>query len=111
MYPLSNIVWVCILATMTMTVLAKLLTMKDKSDIFGTVWASGAVFFGGDFNTNESQRKAFKILTLLTLFGGNIIWMGYQASLTVELSAPISKLPFTDLDSLSNTDWKLYTAR
>ena len=92
-----------------MTVFAKFLTIKGKSDIFGTVWASGAVFFGGDFNANESQRKSFKLLTLLSLFGGNIIWMGYQASLTVEVSVPVNKLPFTDLVSLLKTDWKLYT--
>ena len=94
-----------------MTVLAKLLTIKDKIDIFGTLWASSAVFFGGDFDANGSQRKTHKFMIFLTLFGGNIIWMGYQASLTVELSAPSNKLPFTDLDSFLKTDWKMYTVR
>jgi hypothetical protein len=44
-----------------------------------------------------------------SLLAGTVAWIGYQASLTSELSVAKEKLPFNDLESLSNTDYRLTT--
>ena len=37
------------------------------------------------------------------------MWIGYQSFLTAELAVVPKQQPFTDLDSLSKTDWTLVT--
>ena len=110
-YPLRTIVWICVIATILTTVLAKLLAIGSKTSMFDMIWISSAVFFGGDFNNCESGRSTYKVLLFVSLFGGNIIWMAYQASLTVELSVQTNDLPFRDLEGLLQSDWKLFTVR
>ena len=110
-YPLRTIVWICVIATILTTVLAKLLAIGSKTSMFDMIWISSAVFFGGDFNNYESGRSTYKVLLFVSLFGGNIIWMAYQASLTVELSVQTNDLPFRDLEGLLQSDWKLFTVR
>ena len=110
-YPLRTIVWICVIATIITTVLAKLLAIGSKTSMFDMIWISSAVFFGGDFNNYESGRSTYKVLLFVSLFGGNIIWMAYQASLTVELSVQTNDLPFRDLEGLLQSDWKLFTVR
>jgi hypothetical protein len=66
--------------------------------------------FGGKpvpskFDTIQSYR--FVIFT--SLLAGTVVWISYRASLTSELSAAKKKLPFNDLESLSNTDYRLTT--
>jgi hypothetical protein len=66
--------------------------------------------FGGKpvpskFDTIQSYR--FVIFT--SLLAGTVVWISYRASLTSELSEAKKKLPFNDLESLSNTDYRLTT--
>jgi hypothetical protein len=44
-----------------------------------------------------------------SLLAGTVVWISYRASLTSELSVAKKKLPFNDLESLSNTDYRLTT--
>ena len=110
-YPLKNIVWACVAATILTTVLAKLIAIGGRTSIFDVIWTSSAVFFGGDFNNYESGRSTYKALIFISLFCGNVIWMAYQASLTVDLSVQTNDLPFRDLEGLLQSDWKLFTTR
>ena len=110
-YPLSSMVWCCMLFTTLVTVLANLLVFHGRINILELTWSSFASYFGGNFPIIESTYKAYKMILFTTLFFGNVVWMGYQASLTVDLSMPTNKLPFNDLESFSKSDWFLYTTK
>ena len=110
-YPLTNIVWSCIIASTVLTVLSKLLSTKYEINLLDIIWTSFATNFGGHFENQNENTNALKVITFVTLFCGNIIWMGYQASLTVDLSAPSNKLPFKDIETFYDLNWNLYTIR
>ena len=86
----------------------KLLILKKKTNVFGIYWETFVANFGGSSDSSD-MRDSYKILTFITLFFGNVVWMGYQASLTVDLTTPIAKLPFRDIEGLIESNWKLLT--
>lgn len=109
-YPLNVTVWSCILASTLMIVIGRLLVNgNEKDSILEVIWESFATYFGGNFDRGTSGRKAYSIIMFVALFCGNIVWMGYQASLTVDLSSPTIKLPFLDMQTFLGSGWKLYT--
>ena len=107
--PFTNLLWLCLLTTTVMITIAKFLILNRKVNSIGIFWESFAANFGGSFDDTLTKKKPYKMLLFLTLFNGNVIWMGYQASLTVDLSISEPKLPFNDLEGLLNSDWKLFT--
>ena len=56
-----------------------------------------------------TKSLSYKIILFISLLSGNILWMAYQGSLTSELANVKLQLPFVDLKSLSESDWKLIT--
>lgn len=106
--PFTDFVWLGIIVTTTIIAFAKIFTAKSKN-VIGTFWATFVANFGGYFEGNLSQMKAFKFIVFLTLFWGNVIWMAYQASLTVELTNSEQKIPFRDMNEFLYSDWKLFT--
>ena len=92
-----------------MIVIAKLLAINEQSNVLEDVWFAFVANFGGSFDNREPKTTAYKLIVFVMFFCGNAIWMGYNASLTVDLSAPSSKLPFNNLETFSTTDWTLYT--
>jgi hypothetical protein len=63
--------------------------------------------FGGKPSLSEwgtIQSSRFVIFT--SLLTGTVVWISYRAFLTSELSTAKTKFPFTDLESLSKTDYK-----
>ena len=50
--------------------------------------------------------NSHKIIILFCLLGGSIVWMHYRASFTSHLSIAKFKLPFNDLESFSQSDYK-----
>ena len=111
LHPFASIVWMCVLTTTGMIVIAKLLVVNEKENPIGIIWETFMTNFGGNFNEYQAGKSSYKTLVFLSLFGGNIIWMAYQASLTVDLSVSEPKLPFSDLEGLLNSDWELFTIR
>lgn len=104
-YPLSNAVWICILATSVLTILTRLITKIPEESFFSLFWESFALYFGGHFDTFHANRQnVYKIFAFVLLFCGNIVWMGYQASLTVDLSVSPSKLLFSDFETFLKTN-------
>ena len=97
------------IATTSLVVISILIVSHKKSSIIDLVWASSAVYLGGNFVGNNDNGTTSKLIMFLAFFCGNIVWMGYQASLTVDLSVPNSKLPFNSLESFLGTDLNLYT--
>jgi glucan phosphoethanolaminetransferase (alkaline phosphatase superfamily) len=57
-----------------------------------------------EYKTVSSVKSRLKFLVIFTsLLAGTVVWISYRASLTSELAAAKKKLPFNDLESLSNT--------
>ena len=107
--PFTNMVWTCVLATSIMIVLVKLLVWNKNANIIAMIWTIFVSNFGGSFDDHQAKRKSYHLVVFLTLLCGNFIWMGYQASLTVDLSVSEPKLPFNDLERLLHTNWKIFT--
>ena len=57
----------------------------------------------------EIDRNSLKLILFTSCICGNIVWIGYQAFLTAKLAIVSNQQPFTDLESLSKTDWTLVT--
>ena len=108
-FPFQNLVWMCMIATTSLVVISILIASRTKLSIVDLVWASFAVYLGGNFGDNKEEKTTSKLILFLAFFSGNIVWMGYQASLTVDLSIPNSKLPFNSLETFLETDLNLYT--
>ena len=108
-HPLTLLVWICVIAIVLLTIILKFLASLGKSNILTLIWPSLTIFLGVDFDTNQTRKEAYKIIVFVTLFCGNFIWMQYQASLTVDLSAPVKELPFSDLESFLSSSWHLKT--
>ena len=85
--------------------------MDKKENLIGILWQTLVTNFGGSFNEHQTEKNSYKLIMFLSLFGGNLVWMGYQASLTVDLSVSEPKLPFNDLEGLLRSDWKLFTLK
>lgn len=110
-YPLNEMVWACMLATSAMIVLVKILCHGFRINLLEIIWETVAANFGGHFTHQDNFKKAYKIVTFVTLFSGNFIWMAYQASLTVDLSSPSTKLPFNNLETFLDSGWNLHTLK
>ena len=77
------------------------------SYILGFLWSSSIAYVGGKPTpTSIDKRKSYKATVQVSLIGGMVIWIAYRSFLTADLSVTIKQLPFTDLNSLSNTNWR-----
>ena len=71
------------------------------------IWASFVTNFGGEpYNSKIDDISSHKILLFTFLLDGMISWIFYRAFLTSKLSTKLNKYPFTDLNSLAETDYK-----
>ena len=76
-------------------------------NIFGFLWYSFTVYFGGKpSGTAIDSKMIYKFIVFVSLLGGTIIWISYRSFLTAELAINIKKYPFTDMYSLSKTNWR-----
>ena len=77
------------------------------SNIFGFLWYSSTVYFGGKPSvTAIDSKRTYKLIVFVSLLGGIIIWISYRSFLTAELAINIKKYPFNDMHSLSKTNWR-----
>ena len=77
------------------------------SNIIGFLWYSYIVYFGGKpSGTVIDSKRTYKFIVFVSLLGGIIIWISYRSFLTAELAINIKKYPFTDMYSLSKTNWR-----
>jgi hypothetical protein len=66
--------------------------------------------FGGIPGPSKLETlQSYRFVIFTSLLAGTVVWIGYRASLTSELSAAKKKLPFNDLESLLNTEYRLTT--
>ena len=62
-----------------------------------------STFFGGVFpytNSTLLKREPLRLMTLLTLFCGNVVWLAYQASLSSSFTVKKTELPFDSWETL-----------
>ena len=77
-------------------------------DSVGFVWTSFNAFFGGiPSETSIDNKRTYKLTVFISLLSGLIIWIAYQSSLTSELAVVREILPFSDLEGLAKSSWKI----
>ncbi len=101
----------------TMTILAvgvgTWLFMMSRDQTYGPVasyighlWSAFIVYFGGKtHNGDGNYAESKKLILLSSAIGGVVIWMGYRASMTSQLSVRRYVDPFNDFESLLETDF------
>ena len=76
-------------------------------EFFGFVWTSLIAFFGGEpSETAIDGKRSYKTIVMVSLLGGSVIWIAFNAALTSELAIVVEKMPFNDFESLSKTNWR-----
>ncbi len=86
---------------------SKPLEPSDLLDFAGLFWATLMANAGRKPASKLPLKSAANKLVLFTcLLVGNIIWMGYRASITSELSVTKVVHPFNSMEGLSRTDYK-----
>ena len=74
---------------------------------FGFVWTSLIVYFGGEpSETAIDGKKSYKTIVMVSLLGGFFIWEAFNASLTSKLAISHKKMPFNNLESFSDSNWR-----
>lgn len=91
--------WVCLLATLTATILC--MTFSNKSKNFcDSVFISVGTLLNQEFNALERQKN--RILSTTWLFFIVVITATYFGALTEHFAIKIARLPFNDLNSLGD---------
>ena len=92
-----------------LTCIGQFFRTSDKNHFFNeypkNIWVSIKANFGGEPEL-ALDNAVFKIILFSCSLVGVIIWGAYQASLTSELSVIKLKLPFIDLETLYESDYK-----
>ena len=73
------------------------------------LWTNVQAFFdeASDLETKWIDlRFSHRLATFISLLWAWFIWTSYNAALASEFTVPIVKLPFTDMESLSSTDYR-----
>ena len=79
---------------------------QGLSSIFYKIWASFTLnFIGTPFQSETDHIKSYKILVLAFMVDGLVFWTAYESFLYTELSTPLIKNPFHDLESLAKSDY------
>ena len=68
-------------------------------------WVAIKANLGGK-PSSKVNIDSYKTVLFFCLLGGSIVWMHYRASFTSHLSIAKFKLPFNDLESFSQSDYK-----
>ena len=82
------------------------LTIMKSINIF---WTNFQAFFDEAANLDNSLidlRNSHRLATFVSLLWAWFIWTSYNAALASEFTVPIVKLPFTDMESLSTTNYR-----
>ena len=74
--------------------------------MFYKIWASFTPNFGGTpFQSKADYITSYKTLIFVFMLDGLVLWASYQSFLFTELSTPLTKNPFNDLNSLAKSDY------
>ena len=74
--------------------------------MFYKIWASFAPNFGGTpFHSDTDCIASYKTLVFVFMLDGLVLWVTYQSFLYTQLSIPLIKNPFSDLNTLAKSDY------
>ena len=74
--------------------------------MFYKIWAAFTPTFGGTpFQSKAEFIASYKTLVLVFMLDGLLLWASYQSFLYTELSTPIIKNPFSDLNTLAKSNY------
>ena len=80
--------------------------MKVLYSMFYKIWASFIPNFGGTpFKSKTDYIASYKTLVFVFMLDGLVLWASYQSFLYTELSTPVIKNPFSDLNTLAKSDY------
>ena len=115
-FPFTSHLWMTVLLTGTIFALMKLffLHIIGSNNVrrfgFDHIWTSFTGFFGGKPAATPIDSKQFyRIITVVTLLCGTLIWIYYRSRLTAELAVTFKVYPFTEMVSFSKTNWRYVT--
>ena len=111
--PFKLEVWLLIIISSIIISIVKIVLLnkfgaKKISDLIGVFWTSLMANFGGGKpkNTPIDSRHSYKILIFTSLLIGTITFINWRCMLGASLAVTIKKYPFSDMESLSNTEWR-----
>ena len=74
--------------------------------MFYKIWASFTPNFGGmPFQSKADYIASYKTLVFVFMLDGLLFWASYQSFLYTELSTPLIKNPFSDLNTLAKSEY------
>ena len=100
--PLQIHLWMMIAVFIVLFTILKYLTDRNGFHL----WSSFMVMFGGAPNEDTSGFRSKKVVVFISMLAGMIVWTSYNASFTSELASVERVYPFTDLDTLSMSNWR-----
>ena len=107
--PFHYSLWIIVLTTITVTAYLKMIFLQEKTNMlfnfFKYYWDSTIPMFGGS-SKELSNNGSYYVFHITILLCGYIIWISYNAALTSELMVTKKTYPFTDLVSVSSTNWR-----
>ncbi len=81
---------------------------EPKNHVAKDAWDILSSYFGGAGGDLHSQKRpSLGILLLVIFFSNNLVFMTYKASLTAELAVRKEKLPFSTLEDLFESHYRL----
>ena len=106
--PLHIATWMVILATAILVMILHVIGTRDYRmiSIPSTFWSSLMAFLGGSHLSDKSRNFPSKLITICLLLCGYVTWTSHNAFLTAELVSVKKVYPFTDLESISATNWR-----
>ena len=107
--PFHYSLWMFVLTTIMVTALTKMIFLQEKTHLllnfFKYYWDSTIPMFGGS-SEELSNNGSYHVFHITILLCGYIVWISYNAALTSELMVTKNTYPFTDLESVSSTNWR-----
>ena len=110
--PFAEIMWITIAIATLGVALFKISLLKfhaslKAADVIGFLWTSFIAFFGGKPTpTSIDSKRSYKAVVFTSLLAGVVMWIAYRSYLSAALAISFKSYPFTDMESLSKTDWK-----
>ena len=110
--PFAEIMWITIAIATLGVALFKISLLKfhaslKAADVIGFLWTSFIAFFGGKPTpTSIDSKRSYKAVVFTSLLAGVVMWIAYRSYLSAALAISFKSYPFTDMESLSKTNWK-----
>ena len=112
--PFKVIPWLLVVSSILISSIVSTIFwyIRDDLTIFKSIaifWTNIQAFFDEASALDTAiinLRNSHRLATFVSLLWAWFIWTSYNAGLSSEFTVPVVKLPFTDMNSLSNTDYR-----